>query len=77
MSNLNLTFKCIFCGREHKVAVNAKDYTRYRNGELAQHAFPYLNATQREQIISSMCPDCQDRVFGIDEDEEEEELEEV
>jgi len=42
-------------------------------GELAQNAFPYLSATEREQLISHICPKCQDSIFGSDEDEFEDE----
>jgi hypothetical protein len=30
---------------------------------LAQDAFPYLSATEREQLISHICPDCQHDIF--------------
>ena len=39
-------------------------FCAYIDGALAQEAFPDLSPTQREQIISQMCPDCQRSVFG-------------
>lgn len=62
---------CPFCGCEHVVNVKAESVFAYECGELVQKAFPYLNATEREQIVSGMCPDCQKDIFGDDDDEDE------
>ena len=66
---MNLIMTCPFCSKKHSVEVKGADIYKYEMGATAQVAFPYLTATQREQIISDMCPDCQKRVFGEDEDE--------
>ena len=63
MKDVILTMKCPFCGREHEVDVNEQDFVNYLAGDFAQEAFPYLSATQREQIISHICPKCQEEVF--------------
>lgn len=60
-----LTMNCPFCGKEHEVTVTEEQYIMYCAGALAQEAFPNLNATQREQIISHLCPDCQEKFFGF------------
>jgi predicted RNA-binding Zn-ribbon protein involved in translation (DUF1610 family) len=62
---------CPFCGNENSVKIALEDFVKWENGELVQNAFPYLNATEREQFISGMCPDCQKRVFGDEEDADE------
>lgn len=54
---------CPFCGQVHDIFVNLVDYFDWRDGVLAQCAFPYLTATEREQIISGICPDCQKDIF--------------
>lgn len=59
-----LVMECPFCGLEHEVEVKEDDYIDYLAGELVQRSFPYLNATQREQIISHLCPECQEKMFG-------------
>lgn len=66
MKNLvRIVMTCPFCGEEHCVTVVEKDYYDYARGvALAQEAFPYLSATEREQIISFICPDCQEKIFG-------------
>ena len=65
---IKLETTCVLCGCDHHVMVERKDYIKYVNGELVQKAFPYLNATQREQIISGFCPRCQEDVFGSGEE---------
>lgn len=63
MKDVILTMICPFCGKEHEVDVNEQDFVNYLAGDLAQEAFPYLNATQREQMLSHICPKCQEEVF--------------
>lgn len=67
---IRLTTSCPFCGEVHSVWVNEVDYAAWQDGELAQNAFPYLTAEQREVLISGICPTCWDGMFGIPEDDE-------
>ena len=55
---------CPLCMGEHTVTVNRQAYNLWRAGELIQIAMPNLSATEREQLISGMCPDCQKAIFG-------------
>ena len=59
--------RCPFCGRGNEVEVNEMDYLDWEGGELAQVAFPYLSAEEREMLISGICPTCWDKMFGGDE----------
>ena len=63
MKKVCLTRVCPFCGRISQVLVNEEDYEKRLNGGAVQNCFPYLNATEREIIISRMCPTCQDDFF--------------
>lgn len=69
MKDIRLEMTCPFCGATHTVDCREEQYNRYCNGELAQVAFDDLNATEREQIISHICPKCQSDIFGDDEDD--------
>ena len=60
---------CPFCHKTHTVQVRGKDYRAWQDGELAQNAFPYLSADEREMLISGICPTCWDGMFGEEEDE--------
>ena len=64
MRDIRLEITCQFCGKSHFVKVAESGYNAWQNGALVQNAFPYLNATEREQLISHICPKCQAEVFG-------------
>ena len=68
--NFELVITCPFCGKIHSVTVRKADLIHYREGALAQRAFPYLDAVEREAIISGMCPACQNSFFGEECDED-------
>ena len=70
---------CPFCGKEHSVKVSEHSFDEWQSGALIQNAMPTLSATEREQIISHICPTCQDRLFGatpeeIEDDDVEEDV---
>lgn len=58
-----VTTICPFCGMPHDVEVDFLDFCAWQNGELAQHAFPYLSADEREMLISGICPTCWSKTF--------------
>ena len=61
---INVEIICPFCGAEHNVEVDLAQFETWQNGELIQRAMPDLTPTEREQLISRMCPKCQAEVFG-------------
>lgn len=63
-AEVEIIVECPFCGSVDAVWVNEEDYIEWQSGELVQVAFPYLNATEREMLISGMCPSCQKKVYG-------------
>ena len=70
---VTIVTRCPFCGKAQFIAVNEADYWDWQEGELAQNAFPYLSADDREALISGICRDCWESMFGGYEDEEEDE----
>ena len=56
--------RCPFCGRSNEVEVNEMDYLDWDDGMKVQDAFPYLTASEREMLISGICPTCWDAMFG-------------
>ena len=54
---------CPFCCEAHTVKVNLAQYKAWQNGELIQNAMPDLTPTEREQLISGLCPKCQAEIF--------------
>ena len=50
--------KCDVCGREFKIQLNSDDYQRYREGELAEDAMPYLTDDDFSVITCGICDKC-------------------
>ena len=69
-SFVNVEITCPFCGAPHYVLCDEVELDRWQAGELIQVAMPSLTATEREELISGICPDCQSSIFGSDEDED-------
>ena len=68
MEMMEIVLQCPFCGQPHTVNVDIIDYFNWIDGELAQNVFTYLTATEREQLISGICPECQKGIFGESEE---------
>lgn len=54
---------CRDCGKEFSLAIDPADYFDWTHGKLAQRAFPYLTADERELLISGICGACFDKIF--------------
>lgn len=59
--------RCPFCGHANFIETNEADYWDWQDGILAQNAFPYLSAEEREMLISGVCRTCQNYVFREEE----------
>ena len=70
MKKIAIEVRCPFCGHVSVLGVNKEDYLAWGSGELAQNCFPYLDASEREILISGLCFKCQDDIFGSDDDED-------
>lgn len=54
---------CVLCTGEQVIEVPTEDYIKWRDGTLIQNAMPYLEAGQREFLISRICEKCFDDLF--------------
>ena len=61
---MEILLVCPFCHTEHTVLAPFDGYFDWQNGELIQNAMPELTPTEREQLISGLCPNCQEIIFG-------------
>lgn len=59
---INLQTYCRWCQRStiDEYNVTRDQVEAWRGGELIQDAMPQLNSTERETLISGMCPKCQE-----------------
>jgi hypothetical protein len=62
---------CSVTGQRYSVTVPIEAYEAWRNGMVAQQAFPMLSADEREFLISGNTPAEYERIFGGDEDEDD------
>lgn len=58
-----IEIKCKFCGDIHKIKVYPSHLETWKNGENIQDALTELNASQRELLISGICPKCWNEMF--------------
>ena len=63
-TTIMIEIACPFCGAVHMIEVNLVDYWDWKDGKLAQDAFPYLTPDEREMLISGICPECWDSMFA-------------
>lgn len=54
---------CPICGEYHSIFVERVDYWSWVRGKSPQNAFPYLNDSEREIVISGICSDCWNKMF--------------
>jgi len=67
MSNIfDLMKTCHECGETQVINVNIDDLDAWRKGEFIQNTFPYLDADERENMISGVCGKCFDSLFPPD-----------
>lgn len=57
---------CRVCGKDHAILVHKDGYKELMspNRRHIQEIFPYLDADERELLISQVCPECWKKVFG-------------
>lgn len=66
---IKIAVRCCRCGSIIELEVREEDFNRWDNGENVQDCFPYLDAGQRELLISRVCDDCFNEMFAEEEEE--------
>lgn len=66
--NTTILVKCPHCSAFTEVVAPTEAFRRWRNGEYIQDVLPELSDDDREALISGLCPDCWDEVFGEDDE---------
>lgn len=57
---------CKMCGDTTEVHFEKKDFDRWKNGTPIQDALHYLEADERELLMSGVCGTCFDKLFPPD-----------
>lgn len=55
---------CPFCGEKMALWVKEDELAAWERGVPVQKAFPDLSAEEREFIISGICENCWEKMFG-------------
>lgn len=55
---------CPFCGEKMALWINEDEYQAWESGVPSQTAFPNLDEGEREFIISGICENCWEKLFG-------------
>lgn len=71
--NVKIQKTCPFCKTKSEVVVPTEGYSRWVQGELIQRAMPTVPPTSREFLKTGICRNCQETLFDLDDDDEEEE----
>lgn len=58
---------CPICHTSHDVEVPMDGFFKWQDGACVQDAFPSLSAEEREMLISGICPECWNFMFGKEE----------
>jgi len=59
-----MTKRCFHCGEHGWIEVSTEGVDKYKAGAFVQEAFPELDKTLREQIISGTHPKCWEEMFA-------------
>ena len=66
--------QCRLCKEYSVVSVHQTDFDDWQvTGKFVQDAFPYLSNGDREILISNTCNNCWQDMFGVMDDDEDEE----
>ena len=62
---------CRDCGKIYEIPVSQSRIDEwYSKGTFAQDEFPELTADQRELLISGICPNCWNKLFPPEDEED-------
>ena len=63
---IDMNVSCNICNDSVTLTVNPVDVMQWQQGKFIQDAMPYLNANERELLISITCDTCFEKMFGDD-----------
>lgn len=54
------------CGKSYTVTVPHEGFIKWRNGSRIQECMPNLSSEDREALMTGICGDCWERMYGED-----------
>ena len=61
---MEMNVACNVCNDSVTLTVNPVDGIQWQQGKFIQDAMPYLDADERELLISNTCGTCFEKMFG-------------
>ena len=67
MNNIKyVNTKCPYCGKTSTLEMTNEQYEQYISGDsYIQNIFPNWSPAIREMLITGICPDCWNKIFGF------------
>lgn len=62
---MEVLVRCPLCGVKSVVTMPKDNYDKWQQGTLIQNAWPEGSVSDRELLVSGICKECQEDVFGI------------
>ena len=66
MNTCNVEVRCSICGKQYIITVPHDGFIRWRNGERIQDCLPTLSNEERESLMTGICKDCWNNMYGED-----------
>lgn len=68
-NKVTMIVQCFRCETQHEIRVWREDYLEYisPNRRNVQEIFPYLTVVERELLVSHLCENCWNELFGCEE----------
>lgn len=66
MNTCNVECRCPICGKSYTVIVPHEGFIKWRNGCRIQECMSSLSNEERESLMTGICGECWDRLYGED-----------
>ena len=64
MNTCNVECRCPMCGKSYTIIVPREGFIKWRNGDRIQECLPTLSNEDREALLTGICEDCWDKMYG-------------
>jgi len=60
---VDITKCCVGCAKHHTVVMKAQEFVDWQDGGFIQDVCPKMSIADREFLVSTLCPTCQEGFF--------------
>jgi len=66
MNTCKVEVRCPMCGKQYTIIVPHDGFINWRNGGRIQDCLPTLSNEERESLMTGICDECWDKLYGED-----------